>query len=143
MKLFEKIKKWWKNNQEKDSERYQEREELKKELEEYSKDIKMFIESPVYKINDLPLQKYILIQNLHTQRKLNLATNGLKIATWILALATTIFAWVAIKDSPNSNEIMQTLQGIAIILIYFIIFGIAITLLWNIGKFIIKFFTKI
>lgn len=142
MKLFEKIKKWWKNNQEKDSERYQEREELKKELEEYSKDIKMFIESPVYKINDLPLQKYILIQNLHTQRKLNLATNGLKIATWILALATTIFAWVAIKDSPNSNEIMQTLQGIAIILIYFIIFGIAITLLWNIGKFIIKFFTK-
>jgi len=140
--LWNKILNWWKNNQERNSERYLEREELKKDLNEFSKDIEAIYNSPAMDFQARTLEKASLIQNIHMQRKLTQATDGLKTATWILALATIVFAWVAIKDSPNSSEIMQTLQGIATILVYFFLIGIALTLGWNIVKFIIKWIKR-
>jgi len=141
--MFKKMMSWWKSNQEKGSERYLEREELKKELEEYSKDIKVIIESPIGKFNDKPLEKAILIHSLHTQRTLSKATNGLKTATWILAVATAMFAWVAIKDSEHSNEIMRTIQGIVGILIYFLLVVLVLKLVWETLRFILGLIKRI
>lgn len=136
MNLFKKIKNLWKNNQEKNSERYIEREELKKSLEEDSKDILEILKSPVLDFRGEHLEKAILVQNLQSQRNLSKATDSLKNATWILALATIVFAWVAITDSPNSGYIIQTLQGIATVVVYFLLVGVAITLIWNFIKFV-------
>jgi len=140
MKLLKKIKNWWKDNQEKSSEEYLEREELKKSLEDYKKDISVILNARFHEqfSGDRALHIASLIQNVHLQKKLTKATDGLKTATWILALATTIFAWVAIKDSPNSNEIIQTLQGISMVIIYFIIIVIVMTLIWKFVTFTSK-----
>lgn len=133
---MKKIKNWQNNNQEKGSERYQEREELKKELEEYSKDIRMIIESPAYKINDLPLQKAILIQNLHTQRKLTQATNGLKAATWILALATSA---LVIGTAYGREQLNSTIQIILNAFVVVFIIGMVIYIIKEITKSLIIF----
>ena len=143
MRIWKIITKWWKNNQEKSSERYIEREELIKELDEYSKDVLAISKSPIFNINDRALGKAILVQNLHSQRNLSKATDSLKLVTWILALATIVFAWVTITDSPNSNYIIQTLQSIGGFILLLIMLGIGITLLWKIILFIFEWGNKI
>ncbi|MFH1917778.1 MAG: hypothetical protein ABIJ14_01550 [Nanoarchaeota archaeon] len=142
MKIWDKLKNWWEDNQEKSSERYIEREELIEELEEYSKDIRAIISSPISKINERPLEKAILIQNLHTQRNLKKATDSLKTATWVLALATIIFAWATIVDSPNSGYIIKTLQGVVGIIAFFLIVVITVALAWKIIKFVFRWLRK-
>ncbi len=143
MKILNKIKNWWKNNQEKNSERYLERKELKEELKEISKDLDVIFKSSAVKTPNYGLERAIFIQNIFLQRKLTQATEGLKMATWILALATIVFAFVAITDSPNSSYIIQILQGIATIVIFFIFSLIAIALIWKIVKSIFKWIKKI
>ena len=142
MKLFKKIQKLWQKNQEKSSERYIEREEFKKDLKEYSKDIEAIYDSPVMDFQERTLEKASLIQNMHLQRKLTQATDGLRTATWILALATIVFAWVAITDSPNSNHIIQILQAIATGFVYFLIIAMIIALFWKIIVFIFKWIKR-
>ena len=143
MNYLNKIKIWLKKNQEENSERYQEREELKEELEEYSKDIEAIVESPIFKINDRPLEKAILIQNLHTQRNLSKATKGLKTATWILAIATFIFAWVAIIDSPNSSYFIQVLQKIGEVFVIILGSLMILVIILGIIQFVYKGIKKI
>jgi hypothetical protein len=143
MNLFKKIANWWEKNQERGSERYLEREELKEDLKEYSKDIEAIYNSPAMDFQQRTLERASLIQNIHMQRKLTQATDGLKTATWVLALATIVFAWVAIKDSPNSSEIMQILQNVLNVVVGIFIFVIVIPIIWNIGKFIIKWARKL
>lgn len=125
---------WWKKNQEENSERGVERKELKENLIEDAKDIEAIDNSPIMDFQERRFEKAILIQNLHMQRKLTEATDGLKTATWILALATGIFAWVAIKDSPHSSEIINTLQQIAEVVGYLLIIGLAIVVGWKVLK---------
>lgn len=134
MKLFERIGKWCKENQEKGSDHYIEREELRGELEEISKDLGVILESKTGKMQNYALERATLIQNIFLQRKLTQATDGLKIATWVLALATAIFTWVEVKNSPSSNEIIQGLQGIAAILILCFILIVLTSLCWKIIK---------
>ena len=133
--FWKKVKNWWKDNQEKSSEEYIEREELKKSLEGYKKDIRMIVES-MDGYNDRAIEKALLIQNLHLQKKLSQATDGLKNATWILALATGIFAWVGIEESSNPSYFISTLQGIASIIIFLAIIFIALNLIWKFLKFV-------
>lgn len=114
--FWKKITTWWKNNQEKNSERCIEREEFMKELDEYSKDIIAMSKSPIVNINENTLKRAVLVQTLHSQKNLNKSTDSLKLATWFLAFATAIFAWVTIIDSSNSNYFIQNLKGIATIL---------------------------
>jgi len=140
---WEKIKKLWRKNQEKNSERYVEREELKEELKEISKDLDVILISSAGKVPNYALERATFIQNIFLQRKLTQATNGLKTATWILALATMIFAWVAIKDSEHSNEIIQSLQGIATVIIYFFLIIIALAIIWKFLTSIWKFIMRI
>lgn len=143
MSLFKKISKWWKKNQEENSEEYLERESLRKDLIDFEKTLRLFSGSGIANSNGEYLERLILIQNMRMQKKMNSATNGLKIATWILALATIVFAWVAIKDSNYSSEIVQTLLSILGIIASTFIFLIGITLIWQVGKFILKFIIKI
>lgn len=138
MKFIKIIFKWWKKNQEESSERYLEREDFKKELKEYSKDIEAVFDSPAMDFQERTLEKASLIQNMHLQRKLTQSTESLKLATWILALATIIFAWATIIDSPNSSYFIQNLQGIASILVFIFISLIAVVLAWSFIKFIWK-----
>ena len=88
---------WWKNNKEKNSERYIEREELKDEWEEDSKDIKAISQSSLFDINEVALRRAILIQNLHAQRNLSKSTESLRTATWVLVFATVVFP---LPDNP-------------------------------------------
>ncbi len=142
MKLIKKIQNLWKNNQEKSSEEYIEREDFKKSLKEYSKDIMAIFQSPVFNFQEKDLEKAMIVQNFHIQKKLVHATDSLRNATWILALATTIFAWVTIKDSPNSNEILTTLSQIVIVILYIFMFLIAFVLIKKIALFLYNSFKK-
>ena len=136
--LYKKIKDLWKKNQEEGSDRFIEREKFKEELGEYEKDVLTIINSPLFKINDKPLEKAILIQNLHAQRNLNKATDSLKTATWVLAIATGIFAWATIIDSKNSSYFIQTLQNIVGIIAGVLVILIAVAVVLKILKFFIK-----
>ncbi len=140
--VWGKVKNWWKNNQERNSERYTEREELKEELKEISKDLDVILNSPAGKIPNYALQRAIFIQNTFLQRKLNQATEGLKLATIILASATIVFAWVTILDSQKSNYIFQTLRGIMTVLVFSIMVCIIINIIWRIIKFIFRRFRR-
>ena len=143
MKILNKIKNWWKNNQEKNSERYIERQEFMKELDEYSKDIIAMSKSPIVNINENTLKRAVLVQTLHSQKNLNKSTDSLKLATWFLAFATAIFAWVTIIDSSNSNYFIQNLKGIATILGGIFIILLAGTLIWNCIKFVFNWIKRI
>lgn len=139
---WKRIKNWWIKNQEKNSDEYIEREELKKSLEEYRKDISVIMNARFHEqfSGDRAFNMASIIQNLHTQKKLTKVTDSLKNATWILALATGIFAWVEIKNSSSSNEIISTLQGIVSILVSLFIIFIILNLIWKFIKFIFKKF---
>ncbi len=143
MGIIDKIKDWWKNNQEKSSEEYLERESLRKDLIDFNKTLKLFSGSEIANSNGEYLERLILIQNMRMQKKMNSATDGLKTATWILALATIVFAWVAIKDSDYSSEIIQTLQGIGVIIFYFVLIVLALAFVWKLIEFIWKIIMRI
>lgn len=140
--VWKRIKKWLKDNQEKGSDEYIEREELKKSLNESSKDLTTIMNAGFHNYGENALKTAVLIQNLHLQKKLSQATDGLKNATWILALATGIFAWVGIEESSNPSYFISTLQGIASIIIFFVIIFIALNLIWIFIKFIVKSITS-
>jgi len=143
MNIWKKIKNWWKKNQEKNSERYIEREDFKKELKEHAKDIEATYNSSAMDFQERTLEKAYLIQNIILQRKLTQVTDGLKTATWILAIATGVFALATIIDSPNSSYFISTLKGLGEIAVYFFLIALALALIWNFFKFIFRFFKKI
>jgi len=138
MNLFKKIRNWWRNNQEKNSGDYLERESLRKDLIDFKKTLKLFSGSETANSNGEYLERLILIQNMRMQKKMNSATGGLKTATWILAIATGIFAWATIIDSPNSNYFIQSLQGIVTSVVSFFLIALALTMVWVFLKFIWK-----
>lgn len=143
MKCLKKLKNWWIKNQEKSTERYIEREEMKKELEEYKKDIDAIYDSSVMDFQERTPEKASLIQNMIIQRKLIETNKNLNNATWILAIATGLFTWATIIDSPNSSYLWTTLQGISTLIVYFIMIILILAFVWRILTLVYQHFIKI
>jgi len=131
-----KIKNWWNKLQEEGSEEFLEDQEFDKFAQRMEKRMNKISSVKKAETHEKAAQLALMFENAYTQKKMTKATDGLKFATWILALATGIFAWTTIMDSPNSGYYIANLQGIATLILLIIIGWIALNILWSIIKFI-------
>jgi len=131
-KLWGDFLKWWK----KDPEEAEREEEFKNFFEDVIKKTQS-VPKPILSMHD-KMQVVLMAENAYTQKKITEASESTKMATWILAGATAIFAWVAIKDSSHSNEILRTLSQIGEVILFIIIIGIGISILGKIIKFLVR-----
>ena len=60
-------------------------------------------------------------------------------ATWILVVATGVFAYVAVMDSINSGSIITNLKGLGLLVIGLGILYVALGIAWDLFKFVFKF----
>jgi len=123
VKWIKSVWKWFLKNQRKNSDEYFEEEEFDKHVE---KILARMNRNPLVKgagTREDRAQIALMVENSFTQKKMTEVNNSLKIATWFLAIATLIFAYTVLVDSPNKGLILGNL--IKILDIFFII-GIVI-----------------
>lgn len=84
----------------------------------------------------------LMVENAYTQKKIIEANQSLKDATWILAIATGIFAYVAVIDSINSNSIISNLKTLGGVILLIILIGLVFNILIKVIKFIFKLIKK-
>lgn len=73
----------------------------------------------------------------YTQKQMALATDSLKNATWILALATIAFT---LSQLIGPNQTLTLISQLIVVLLWIIVIFIGISFVINIVKFIVRFF---
>lgn len=87
-------------------------------------------------------QVALMFENAYTQKKITEASVGMKNATWLLATATVIFAYVAIIDSANTVTIITVLKNVFFLIVAVFLGWVMLLMAFDGLKFLFKFVMK-
>jgi len=126
-------------NQRENSEKYLEEEEFNeyiKKIESRMDRIPSARKAPTWESR---AQVALMFENAYTQKKITEVSNSLRNATWILAIATLIFAYTALVDSGNKGLIITDIKNVLNLFVLIIIGIVFIEIFKKLIKFIFKF----
>jgi len=135
---MENILKWIKESRRKNSDEALEEKEFEKFIAKVEGRMDKISAAQKATTQEARAQVALMFENAYTQKKLSEVNNSLRTATWILAIATGIFAYVAIFDSINKDSIFINLMNLFFLLVFILFVVVFLEILKDFGRFVFR-----